>query len=103
MADLAVPPLLIVGWEGVFGTAIMALVMLPIVYFLPGVDGQGLHENSIETLHVSASLPPKSVSSAEASSYPVLAMCNAVVLITELLYMFLVWVIVSFLQRAKGV
>ncbi|BDA42835.1 Solute carrier family 35 member F6 [Coccomyxa sp. Obi] len=52
MADLAVPALLIVGWEGVFGTAIMALIMLPIVYFLPGVDGQGLHENSIETLHM---------------------------------------------------
>lgn len=60
MADLAVPPLLIVGWEGVFGTAIMALIMLPIVYFLPGVDGEGLHENSIETLHVSDSPPPKS-------------------------------------------
>ncbi len=52
MADLAVPPLLIVGWEGVFGTAIMVFLMLPIVYFLPGIDGEGLHENSIETLHV---------------------------------------------------
>ncbi|EIE24529.1 hypothetical protein COCSUDRAFT_65401 [Coccomyxa subellipsoidea C-169] len=52
MADLAVPPLLIVGWEGVFGTAIMVFLMLPIVYFLPGIDGEGLHENSIETLHM---------------------------------------------------
>lgn len=54
MADLAVPPLLIVGWEGVFGTAIMVFVLLPIVYFLPGIDGEGFHENSVETLHVSA-------------------------------------------------
>ena len=70
MADLAVPPLLIVGWEGVFGTAIMALVMLPIVYFLPGVDGEGLHENSVETLHVSASPPPTPISSDNASCQP---------------------------------
>jgi len=55
MADLAIPALQIVGWEGVFGTAMMVFILLPIVYFLPGMDGGGLHENSIETLHVSAS------------------------------------------------
>lgn len=57
MADLAIPALQIVGWEGIFGTAIMVFILLPIVYFLPGTDGGGLHENSIETLHVSAKFP----------------------------------------------
>ncbi len=54
MADLAIAPLKIVGWEGVFGTLIMALVLLPIVYFIPGADGSGFHEDTIETLHVRA-------------------------------------------------
>ena len=61
MADLEVAPLKIVGWEGVFGTLIMALVLLPIVYFVPGEDGRGFHENSIETLHVRALAPMQPV------------------------------------------
>ena len=52
MADLNIAPLKIVGWEGVFGTLIMVCVLLPIVYFVPGTEGNGFHENSIETLHV---------------------------------------------------
>lgn len=53
MADLSIAPLKIVGWEGVFGTLLMVVIVLPIVYFLPGVDGEGFHENTLETLHVS--------------------------------------------------
>lgn len=58
MADLEIAPLKIVGWEGVFGTLIMVLVLLPVVYFVPGEDGSGLHENTIETLHVRFLSPP---------------------------------------------
>ena len=54
MADLDIAPLKIVGWEGVFGTLIMLCVLLPAVYFVPGTEGNGFHENSLETLHVRA-------------------------------------------------
>lgn len=88
MADLAIPPLKIVGYEGVLGASAMLLLVLPIVQVcwrcqdaiknttadafqrthshpppslflllvylqrLPGVDGQGLHEDSVDTWHV---------------------------------------------------
>ncbi|GBF91089.1 hypothetical protein Rsub_04758 [Raphidocelis subcapitata] len=50
MADLAMDPMKIVGFEGVFGTLLMVFVMLPIAYFLPGGEGTGLHENTLDTL-----------------------------------------------------
>ena len=52
MADLAIAPLKIVGWEGVIGLLAMLAIMLPTVYFLPGVDGEGVHEDTIDSLHV---------------------------------------------------
>lgn len=52
MADLQIAPLKIVGYEGFFGMVIMICVMLPIVQHLPGSDGHGLHEDTIETLKV---------------------------------------------------
>lgn len=52
MADLAIPPLKIVGYEGVLGAATMLLLVLPVVQRLPGADGQGLHEDSVDTWHV---------------------------------------------------
>ncbi|EFN57441.1 hypothetical protein CHLNCDRAFT_142917 [Chlorella variabilis] len=52
MADLAIPPLKIVGYEGVLGASAMLLLVLPIVQRLPGVDGQGLHEDSVDTWHM---------------------------------------------------
>ena len=53
MADLAIEPLQIVGWEGIFGTFFMVAILLPIVSVTPGEDGSGFHENTLETLHVS--------------------------------------------------
>jgi drug/metabolite transporter (DMT)-like permease len=50
---LALNPLLIVGWEGVLGTAAMVGLLLPIVALIPGVDGDGVHEDTRDTLHVS--------------------------------------------------
>ncbi|KAI7844374.1 hypothetical protein COHA_002172 [Chlorella ohadii] len=52
MADLAIPPLKIVGYEGVLGAATMLLLVLPVVQRLPGADGQGLHEDSVDTWHM---------------------------------------------------
>lgn len=52
MADLQIAPLKIVGYEGFFGTIIMIVIMLPIVQFVPGADGSGIHEDTIETLKV---------------------------------------------------
>ena len=62
MADLAIEPLQIVGWEGIFGTFFMVAILLPVVSVTPGEDGSGFHENTLETLHVSpwllCPLPP---------------------------------------------
>jgi len=58
MANLQIAPLKIVGYEGLFGTIAMVAIMLPVVQFLPGVDGTGIHEDTIETLHVSPPPPP---------------------------------------------
>ena len=52
MADLNVAPLKIVGVEGLFGSIIMLGAVLPIVQLLPGKDGKGLHEDSVDTWHV---------------------------------------------------
>lgn len=57
-ADLAISPLKIVGYEGLFGTIVMFCVMLPLVQWLPGQDGQGVHEDSIDTWHVSGGALP---------------------------------------------
>jgi hypothetical protein len=50
MADLAMEPMKIVGFEGVFGSFMMIFILLPIAYFLPGPEGLGLHENTLDTL-----------------------------------------------------
>lgn len=54
MADLAIEPLQIVGWEGIFGTFFMVAILLPIVSVTPGQDGSGFHEDTLESLHVRA-------------------------------------------------
>jgi hypothetical protein len=56
-ADLAIPPLKIVGFEGLFGAAAMLGLMLPIVQRLPGAEGSGIHENSRDTWHMVSHTP----------------------------------------------
>ena len=34
---------------GVQGTIALFCILLPIVYFIPGTDGEGLHEDSLES------------------------------------------------------
>lgn len=58
MADLHIEPLKIVGYEGVFGSIAMITVLLPLVSLIKGHDGDGLHENSLDTLHVSRHFLP---------------------------------------------
>lgn len=50
MADLQMAPLKIVGFEGVFGSVMMFGLLLPVAYYLPGPEGYGLHENSLDTI-----------------------------------------------------
>lgn len=57
MADMAVPPLKIVGYEGLFGALAMIGIMLPMVQYLPGLDGQGIHEDTLDTLAMLRSSP----------------------------------------------
>ncbi len=52
LSSMDVPALKIVGFEGLWGAGAMLLVLLPIVQRLPGKDGTGLHEDSVDTLHV---------------------------------------------------
>jgi len=57
MADLAIPPLKIVGYEGLFGSLMMLGIMLPIVQHLPGKDGDGIHEDSVDTWQMIQNTP----------------------------------------------
>lgn len=57
MADLAIPPLKIVGYEGLFGSLMMLGIMLPVVQHLPGKEGNGIHEDSIDTWHMIINTP----------------------------------------------
>jgi hypothetical protein len=52
MADLSMDPLKIVGFEGVYGSALMLGVLLPLAQILPGPEGLGFHEDSVETLRM---------------------------------------------------
>lgn len=38
--------------QGLWGSVAMLFVLLPIVYFIPGAEGHGLHENTVDTIYV---------------------------------------------------
>ena len=50
MQGVDAPSLLVVGMEGFWGFLLTAFVALPIAYVLPGEEGQGLHEDFIDSL-----------------------------------------------------
>ena len=52
LSSMDISPLKIVGFEGLWGSAVMVLILLPIVQFLPGQEGSGIHEDTLESLHV---------------------------------------------------
>ena len=57
MSHVGLAPLQVVGYEGLLGTLVLFLFLMPIVYFIPGKDGQGLHEDSLETAYMVSGLP----------------------------------------------
>ncbi|GAB4819748.1 hypothetical protein N2152v2_006794 [Parachlorella kessleri] len=57
MADLNMHPLRMVGLEGVFGTLGMLGLVLPLAQRLPGEEGRGFHEDSLDTLQMVRSSP----------------------------------------------
>lgn len=52
LSSMDISPLKIVGFEGLWGSAAMVLLLLPLVQFLPGKEGAGIHEDTLESLHV---------------------------------------------------
>eukprot|EP00798_Chlamydomonas_sp_ICE-L_P032201 gene32201-16749_t len=50
MADMNIAPMKIVGFEGFFGTIFVLGIFMPIAYFSPGVEGEGFHEDIVDTL-----------------------------------------------------
>eukprot|EP00195_Chlamydomonas_chlamydogama_P015203 CAMPEP_0202889878 /NCGR_PEP_ID=MMETSP1392-20130828/425_1 /ASSEMBLY_ACC=CAM_ASM_000868 /TAXON_ID=225041 /ORGANISM="Chlamydomonas chlamydogama, Strain SAG 11-48b" /LENGTH=450 /DNA_ID=CAMNT_0049573309 /DNA_START=124 /DNA_END=1476 /DNA_ORIENTATION=+ len=52
MADMNIPAMKIVGYEGVFGVVGTLIIMAPIAYHMKGVEGEGFHENILDTLEM---------------------------------------------------
>lgn len=57
MSHMSVPALTVVGVEGLFGTVTLLAVILPIAQWLPGSEGGGFHEDSLESWHMITSDP----------------------------------------------
>ena len=49
--DVAAPPLLLIGMEGLWGTLLCVFVLYPIAYYTPG-DDHGSYENPFNTLYM---------------------------------------------------
>lgn len=47
--DSTYPPMLLVAFEGMWGFIFCTFVFMPIAQFIPGEDGNGLHEDSIDS------------------------------------------------------
>jgi len=47
--DLDAPETLIVGMEGLYGLLLCSFISMPIAYFLPGEEGLGLHEDTLDS------------------------------------------------------
>lgn len=51
MSHVGLAPLQVVGYEGVLGCIALA-ILLTIVQYIPGTDGEGLHEDSLDSIHM---------------------------------------------------
>jgi hypothetical protein len=49
MHDIDASPLLVVGMEGVWGLLLCSLISMPIAQFLPGQEGIGLREDTLDS------------------------------------------------------
>lgn len=54
--EAAVPPLLLIGMEGLWGTVLCLTVVYPLVYYLPGED-HGCYEDPFNTYHMFVNTP----------------------------------------------
>lgn len=50
--DVQASPILVVGMEGLWSLILCSFVFMPITQFIPGVEGDGLHEDTIDTFHM---------------------------------------------------
>ena len=48
--DIKVPATLVVGMEGIWGLTIVSFIAMPIAAVLPGEEGGGVHENTLDSL-----------------------------------------------------
>jgi drug/metabolite transporter (DMT)-like permease len=48
LKDLSMPPLAIVGYEGLWGTVMMVVLACPLAYLIPGSDFSTMKHNSLE-------------------------------------------------------
>jgi hypothetical protein len=55
--DMTASPVLIVGLEGMWGTIITCSIFLPIIQNIGGEEGNGVHEDTIDTFHMIGSNP----------------------------------------------
>jgi len=47
--DMEAPEPFIVGMEGLYGLLLCSAISMPVAYFLPGPEGLGVHENSLDS------------------------------------------------------
>mmetsp|Transcript_1788 Transcript_1788/g.5204 ORF Transcript_1788/g.5204 Transcript_1788/m.5204 type:complete len:487 (-) Transcript_1788:640-2100(-) len=52
MSEMSIPPLTVVGIEGLFGSIVLFGIILPVAQVLPFKEGGGLAEDSIESFHM---------------------------------------------------
>jgi hypothetical protein len=52
MHDLVVSPVFVVGLEGMWGTILTCAIFLPATYYLPGTEGGGIHEDTLDTFEM---------------------------------------------------
>jgi multidrug transporter EmrE-like cation transporter len=50
--ESSVPPLLLIGMEGLWGTVLCLIVVYPIAFFMPGTDYEGRYEDFFNTIHM---------------------------------------------------
>lgn len=62
MSYVGLAPLQVVGYEGVLGCIALA-ILLTIVYYIPGTEGEGLHEDSLDSIHMVLLVPRAHASS----------------------------------------
>lgn len=79
LKGVQIPPMVLVGYEGIWGVSAMVLVMFPLLYILPGQDAGHCQENPFDTLEMLRNNPQivkmVFVYLCSSASYNLTAMC----------------------------